>query len=184
MFFGTIYAEKGILVIAEKLEEFLENNPDYYFVFIGNATVINGEESGQLLRRKAGKHRKRVIVWGSLPHKQLYPIIKRADFVVLPSLMDNFSNACIEAMYFERVVIGTDGASFEQLIKHGDNGLLCKIGDPQDLLEKMQMAVSMNALEKIRMGRRARARIEKLDPKYVVRKLLRLYEYVIENSKN
>lgn len=88
------------MVIAEKLEEFLRKNPDYYFVFVGNATVINGEEFGYMLRRMAGKYRDRVIIWVALPHKQLYPIIRKAEFVVLPSLMDNFPNACIEAMYF------------------------------------------------------------------------------------
>lgn len=182
LFFGTIYAEKGILVIAEKLEEFLRENPDYYFVFVGNATIINGEESGHMLRRMAGKYRERVIIWGALPHKQLYPIIKNAEFVVLPSLMDNFPNACIEAMYFSKVVIGTDGASFEQLITHGKNGLLCKIGDSQDLLEKMQIAISMSAEQKLQMGKKASERIEKLKPDYVVSKLLILYKYVIENT--
>ncbi len=64
--------------------------------------------------------------------------------------MDNFPNACIEAMYFSKVVIGTDGASFEQLITHGKNGLLCRIGDSPDV---------------------------------VVGRLVRLYEYVVQNSK-
>ena len=98
--------------------------------------------------------------------------------------MENLSNACIEAMYFERVVVGTNGASFEQLITHGKNGLLCQIGDAQDLLEKMQMAVSMSASRKQEMGKLARKRIDKLNPEYVVRKLVRLYEYVILNCKH
>ena len=68
--------------------------------------------------------------------------------------MENLSNACIEAMYFKKVVIGTDGASFEQLIMHGINGLLCQIGNPQDLFEKMQIAKNMSEREKKVMGRR------------------------------
>ena len=94
------------------------------------------------------------------------------------------SNACIEAMYFERVVIGTDGASFEQLITHGRNGLLCQIGSSGDLLEKMRIAVSMTEEEKKQMGRLAKRRIGKLRPEYAVQRLVRLYEYVLENSKN
>ena len=125
----------------------------------------------------------RIIISNALAHKQLYPVINAADFVVLPSFMENLSNACIEAMYFERVVIGTDGASFEQLIKHGENGLLCQIGNSQDLLEKMQMVVAMGEKEKMEMGKKAKKRIDRLQPEYVVRKLVSLYEYVIENSK-
>ena len=119
-----------------------------------------------------------------MPHTQLYPVIKNSEFVILPSLMENLSNACIEAMYFKKVVIGTDGASFEQLITHGKNGLLCRIGDSQDLLDKMQMAVSMSEDQKRQMGKKARLRIDKLRPEYVVKQLVQLYEYVIENSKH
>lgn len=183
LFFGALYAEKGILVIAEILEEFLENNPDYYFVFIGDECRINGENSTRLLQKKAGKYVDRIIISNALTHKQLYPVICAADFVVLPSLMENLSNACIEAMYFEKVVIGTDGASFEQLIVHGKNGLLCQIGSSRDLLEKMQMAAAMSGEEKAEMGKRARRRIDRLKPEYAVRKLVSLYEYVIANSK-
>lgn len=181
LFFGTLYAEKGILVIAEILEKFLKENPDYYFVFIGDAGTISGKNSAQILLEKAGKCADKIIISSALPHKQLYPVIQKSDFVVLPSLMENLSNACIEAMYFERVVIGTDGASFEQLITHGRNGLLCKIGNPQDLLNKLQMAVSMSKADKLNMGKLARRRVDKLRPEYAVAKLVRFYTYVIEN---
>ncbi len=183
LFFGSLYAEKGILVIAEILERFLQHNPCYYFVFIGDIWKIGDESALNILKRKAGKHKDRIIVWNALPHKMLYPIIKAADFVVLPSLMDNFPNACIEAMYFGKVVIGTEGASFEQLITHARSGLLCRIGDSEDLLEKMQEAVSMSEEQKIRMGKMARIRTDKLKPEIVVEELLRLYQYVIDNNK-
>lgn len=183
LFFGTLYAEKGILVIAEILEKFLERNSDYYFAFIGDTSSINGRNSTQILLDQAGKYADKIIISSALPHKQLYPVIQNSDFVVLPSLMENLSNACIEAMYFKKVVIGTDGASFEQLIAHGRNGLLCRIGDSQDLLDKMQTAVSMSESDKLKMGELAKKRIDKLKPEYVVEKLVRLYTYIIENPK-
>lgn len=182
LFFGVLFAEKGIQVIGECLQEFLQKNRDYYFVFVGRATVVNGENAAKMLRRCAGAYVDRVIILPALSHEQLYPIIQKADFVVLPSLMENLSNACIEAMYFGKVVIGTDGASFDQLIQHKINGLLCKIGDPDDLLEKMQMVVALSDDDKRKIGKCAKARIDKLRPEYVVKKLLRLYEYVIKNS--
>lgn len=183
LFFGTLYIEKGILVIADILEEFLARNPNYYFVFIGDAYSINGQSSANILQKKAGVYAERVIIWNAMPHTQLYPVIKSAEFVILPSLMENLSNACIEAMYFEKVVIGTNGASFEQLITHGINGLLCRIGNSQDLLDKMQIAVSMSEEQKEQMGKMAKLRIDKLKPECVVKQLVRLYEYVIENKK-
>lgn len=184
LFFGTLYAEKGVFVIGDILEQFLQNNPDYYFVFIGHQYELNDVKADQILYEKAGKCAQRVIILKPLPHNRLYPIISHADFVVLPSLMDNLPNTCIEAMYFGRVVIGTDGASFEQLITHGKSGLLCRIGDSKDLLEKMQTALSMTEEEKQQMGKLARKRIDRLKPEYAVRELLCLYEYVIKKCKN
>lgn len=180
LFFGTLYAEKGILVISEILERFLKNHSDYTFVFVGNAYNIKGERIEQLLKRKAGKYADHILILSALPHKQLYPIIIRADFVVLPSLMDNLPNACIEAMYFGRVVIGTNGASFEQLITHEENGLLCKIGDSGDLYNKMLTAATMSENKKIEMGKKAKQRIDKLKPEYVVNQLVELYENLVK----
>lgn len=183
LFFGTLYAEKGILVISDIIKKFLQNNLEYYFVFVGEDCRINNEYSSDLLIRRAEKYKNRVIIWNALPHKQLYPIIKEADFVVLPSLMDNLPNACIEAMYFEKVVIGTNGASFEQLITHGKTGLLCKRGDSKDLLNKIQMAVYLSELQKKKIGKQAKERVDKLKPEIVVRKLLTLYNCLINNKK-
>lgn len=183
LFFGTLYAEKGILIIAEILEKFLNNNPDYYFVFIGDILKINDKSAACILKEKAGKYSNRIVISNAISHKKLYPVIMRADFVVLPSLMDNMPNACIEAMYFEKIVIGTKGASFEQLITHEKNGLLCRIGDSNDLLEKMQMAVSMSKEKKLSMGKLAKKRIDRLKPEYTTKKLLKLYEYVMKAEK-
>lgn len=183
LFFGTMYAEKGILVIAEILREFLKENKDFYFVFVGEICKIIGEDARRILWKAAGEFSDRIFIWKALWHDKLYPIIEHSDFVVLPSLMDNFPNACIEAMYFSKIVIGTEGASFEQLITSGHNGLLCKVGDSKDLLEKMRIVINLEETEKQLMEQKAHDTIRRLRPEYVVKKLLRFYEHVISESR-
>lgn len=183
LFFGNLYYEKGILTIAEIIERFLRNNPEYFWVFAGRSLDINGKSAARILSEAAGEYKHKVIFLGELPHEQLYPVIQNADFVVLPSIMENLSNACIEAMYFSKIVIGTNGASFEQLIQDNVNGLLCRIGDSADLLDKMQRAVDLSDEEKRKMEKRAHKRIERLSPEIVVKQLLRFYEQVIERAK-
>lgn len=112
----------------------------------------------------------------------LYPIVKHADFVICPSLIENLSNTCMEAMYFERVVIGTDGASYEQLIDDGESGLLCIPGDSTSLLNKMNEAAAMSEEQKLEMGKRAKERIDKLKPEIMIKKLVRLYQYIIDQQ--
>lgn len=183
LFFGTLYPEKGLLVITEILESFLEENPEYYFVFVGEVRNINGVDARKIIREAAGNYSKRVMIWSALSHEKLYPIIEKSDFVVLPSLMDNLPNTCMEAMYFSKIVIGTDGASFEQLIIPGENGLLCEIGNSQDLLEKMQKVVLLDYETKQHMEKNARNTIRRLYPQYTVKKLLHFYDCILEKKK-
>lgn len=181
LFFGRLVADKGVLIIAECLKRFLESNPEHYFVCCGEDDTINGEKAVHILKRAAGEHKERFFYFQTLSHEALYPVIQHADFVICPSLIENLSNACIEAMYLERVVIGTDGASYEQLIDDGENGLLCLPGDSKSLLRKMNEAAAMSDVRKYEMGKRAKTRIDKLAPERVVRKLVRYYQWVIDN---
>ncbi len=180
LYFGRLTVTKGILVIAEILEKFLKTHPDYHFVCCGIEQKGYKENLIRVLESGAGKYKERFIYIKALSHTFLYPIIKRADFVICPSLSENFANACMEAMYFERVVIGTDGASYEQLIDDGKSGLLCIPGDSESLLRKMNQAAAMSEAQKVEIGQRAKKRIDRLAPEVMVKKLMRLYQYVID----
>ena len=179
LFFGRLSVTKGILVIAKILEQFLRLNPEYSFVCCGIEQKGYKENLARVLKISAGKHQERFIYMMALPHVSLYPIVEHADFVIFPSLSENFSNACMEAMHFEKVVIGTDGASFEQLIDDGKSGLLCMPGDSESLLDKMNQAAAMKEEQKAEMGRRAKERIDKLAPEYAVKELVRFYRYIL-----
>lgn len=179
LFFGRLVADKGILVIAEILRCFLKSHPEYYFVCCGSDTVINGERAVHILKMAARECADRFVFMPMLPHEVLYPIVQGADFIISPSLIENFANTCVEAMYFKRVVIGTNGASYEQLIEDGISGLLCMPGDAESLLDKMNEAAGMDEMQKKRIGEMARRRIDRLAPEYTVRKLIRFYQRVI-----
>ncbi len=181
LFFGAFTSANGIFVIADIIYRFLQMHKQYYFVCIGQDMVMEGKSMANILRNNAGEFKERFVYIPPLSHERLYPVIQRADFVILPSLTDNFSNACIEAMYFERVVIGTEGASFEQLINDGKSGLLCKLNDRDSLLQKMDEAVMLDEIKKKEMGQMARKRIDRLTPERVGRKLIRYYQYVIDS---
>lgn len=180
LFFGRLYYAKGITVIAEILEKFLKQYKDYYFVFIGDTLPINGKSAANIILDGAGKCKKRVIVLKALEHKILYPIIENSEFIVMPSIMDNLPNTCIESMFLSKIVIGTYGASFEQLIVHRKNGLLCKIGDSEDLLEKMETAANMDVQEKQKMEQRAKESVKRLEPEHTIKKLIKFYEAVVK----
>lgn len=182
LYFGRLTEDKGALVIAKCLRKFLETNTSFYFVCCGRNFSINGMDAVSILERAAGRYKNRFIYLQPLPHEKLYPIIQHASCVVCATILENLSNSCIEAMYFERLVIGAYGASYEQLIDDGKNGLLCKVGDSVSLLQKMNEAAVMDEKQRMEIGKKAKKRIERLAPEYVVAKLIRYYQYVINNA--
>jgi len=183
LFFGALSVLKGLVTIADILYTLLSRYPKLKFVFIGKQNAdYKGAPMMDYVWGRAKEHRDRVIYLGQLYHEQLYPIIANAKAVVLPSRIDNFPNTCLEAMAHRRVVIGTHGTSFEQLLVDGVSGFLCTIGDPESLLATVEKALGLTDEERVRMGEMAAARIHDLRPERVVRQLLDFYSEVIKKA--
>lgn len=180
LFFGSLYAEKGIFVIAKILEKVLLEDEQLYFVFVGTPKIINNKNPIKELTEQAGKVKDKLIFINALPHNKLYPIIENAYIVTLPSIMENFSNAAIEAMYFGSIVVATDGTSFEQLIRDGKNGFLTIPGNSESLYKGIQKALKLTKEERQKMSLYAKQRIKKLSPNYMVKKLIKYFEYSIQ----
>lgn len=178
LFFGRMTVDKGIDVIKNILYELLKENSDLFFVFAGDI----GDKKKEL-QKAAKEYRNRVLFLGRLKHEELFPVIRKAELIIMPSLMDNFPNSCAEAMSIGKIVIGTDGSSLEQFIKNGENGFLAEINNSQSLLEKIEEALNLEEEKKNKLSINAIKRIEKLNPEKYYKKLENLYFHVIEKSK-
>ncbi|HXB41825.1 MAG TPA: glycosyltransferase family 4 protein [Bacteroidia bacterium] len=185
LFFGTIGLIKGIGTVARIIHPFLEKHKDYYFVFVGK--ILHSEEEGvnmmDFVKKKAGEYKDRVIHIGKTPHSTLYPIIKKAEFIVSPSRIDNFPNTCIEAMVNGKIVIGTLGNGFEQMIDHKKSGFLIPVDDYQKLLECMEEILCLKPEEKKEMEQNALARMKKLAPENIIPQLIEFYQQAINKFK-
>lgn len=177
LFYGTIIKYKGITVIADMVYELLDKYKSLYIGIIGNGD----NRLIEYLYDQAKEHSNRVIYNEGLGFSQLMPIIKNAKAVLLPSITENFSNACVETMALGQIVIGTRGASFDQLITDGENGYLCEIGDGRTLLEAIEKALQMTPNEISNMSFKAKERIAELAPEKVVNQLLDYYTKVIND---
>ena len=180
LFFGKMYAEKGIFELCGALEDFLKMKQDYYFAFIGGDSTINGQSVYSIIKDKAGECVNRVIILSELNHSQLFFVVHNAKFIVLPSYMENFSNACMEAMYYNGCVVATKDAGFEQLIDDSISGFLCNKQDKDDLFQTMMKVASLDEEQLSEIRKRARERIEKNSPQLIVDRLIEYYEHVVE----
>lgn len=174
LFFGTVGLLKGVKTLAEALPELFEQDKELHFAFVGKQGNFAGRPMLEYVRSRVASHQRRVIYLDRLPHEKLYPVIDGASVVVLPSRIDNFPNACLEAMARGKIVVGTRGASFEQLIEDGVSGFLCEIDDRASLQAAIQRALAHPDPEAI--GKRASARIAQLDPEIVGRDLVQIYQ--------
>ena len=178
LFFGSLWNLKGVGLIVEILPELLQRNPGLSFVFVGKDL---GGGSG--IKAMQQSYPDRILSFDRLPHSQLYPIIRESFAVVLPSLYDNCPNACIEAMAFGRIVIGSRNAGFEELIDHGNTGFLCRRGDSADLLRVLNEVLGLPRDIGMALGEAALKRVLELRPQRTIPKLISLYEDVLSSRR-
>jgi glycosyltransferase involved in cell wall biosynthesis len=181
LYFGRFQLHKGFHTLARALPEFLKQCPDAYVVLAGRdmETSVASSMIG-FVRTECAEFITRLIFLENLPHSRLYPIIAGAQLITLPSLVDNLPNACLEAMGLGKVVIGTRGTGFEELITDVVNGFLVPPGDTQGLTDKMISAWNDPNLE--RMGDAAKHRMAEFAPEKTVAALLMYYSEVLKTS--
>lgn len=185
LFNSSLSRLKGTHVGIEAAECLLEKYPDLYMVYAGydyglSQKYGNVQNISGILARQSKKFGGRVIYLRHLEHKNLFPIIKHSLACVLPSRVDNLPNSCIEAMALEGIVIGTYGASFEQLIRNKENGLLIKRDSPAALIKAVDWLMNLKEEERIEIGKKAAATIDRLCPEKVYDEMITLYREVIE----
>lgn len=185
LFFGNIGYAKGCDRLLKVMPGLLERNADMRFVFVGESDKTeDGQPFNQRIRECLARYAERVQVLPAQRHAQLLPIIGHARFVVLPSKIDNLPNTCLEAMALKRVVIGTEGASFDQLIRHGASGFLVSQSDDNDLSSCMEQVWRMGASERERIGAEASRSLERLKPENAIKRLIAFYEKVISEKRD
>jgi glycosyltransferase involved in cell wall biosynthesis len=97
---------------------------------------------------------------GWLEPSELPNFYRSGDVFLHPSLFDPFPNAVLEAMATGLTVIGSEAAgSIADRVRHGDNGLIHRVNDVDDLAEQVNHALSSQP-RLAEMGHRARATAE------------------------
>jgi len=178
LYFGQIARIKGVDILAEALAKLAPHIPDLRAVFVGIDRPFgdSGRSSMEVVRQKAGAAAARILHVEHLGHEQLYPIIAASRCAVLPSRMDNLPNALQEAMALGAVVIGPNGASFDELITDGVNGFLFKMEDPDSLAACIERVWRMPEHDRQRIGEAAKERIRLFGPEHILPILMRHYE--------
>lgn len=183
LFYGQTSIEKGFVVIEDMMLEFLQQNGDAYFVVAGWNSPQGGSDAVSILRKKLGRYAERFIYLGPINQSMLFPIIRGAKCVLIPSLIDNLPNSCLEALCLGQIVIGTYGTSLEQLVIDNVNGFLVAPGNSKELLRAVIQAYHLREEKRQSMITNSKSTIEQFSPEVAVAKLEKYYNWSIKQYK-
>lgn len=88
------------------------------------------------------------------------PHIAKADCVVLPSYREGTPRTLLEASAMAKPLVATDVVGCREVVKHGENGFLCKVRDADSLAAAIVRFAELSSQEKLEMGVAARRRVE------------------------
>lgn len=90
------------------------------------------------------------------------PFITDAHCVVLPSYREGTPRTLLEASAMARPCVATNVPGCRDVVSDNETGLLCNVRDASDLANKMHSIFSMDAADRLEMGRNGRQRMERL----------------------
>lgn len=190
LYFGRIEKRKGVENMIDAGRRLVDTGTPVRFVLIGGDTQTgpgageSGAGSGgagtsmvnhlrsRVINMKAG----RFVFEPARSRAALGDAIRAADVVCLPSLWENFPNACVEAMALGACVIGSDKGGMGEIIRDGVDGFLFDGGNTSNLGEVLKRVLAdAQAREAVRS--QAPKRIAELcDPARIVRKTVHAVE--------
>jgi glycosyltransferase involved in cell wall biosynthesis len=167
LFIGRLHPSKNIMELLKALES----------LTIG-LDVIGGGGQETELRDFIEKKGLDVNFLGVVPNSMLPELINRYPIYVLPSLYENNPKALIEAMACSRAVIGTNVPGIQEMIRHGENGLLCET-DANSIRRAIDKLMQDHYLRE-RLGKNARTYImENCSLDGIAEKEYSIYEEIV-----
>jgi glycosyltransferase involved in cell wall biosynthesis len=162
LYFGRLERRKGVHVLGAALPAVFAAHPTLKAVFVGEDLTYEGQPMADVIRGLAAPYADRLVFLPRLPQQELFPIIRAARLVVLPSLWENLANTCLEAMQVGRPVIATWGCGFEEVIEDGVSGFLTTPGDVASLTAGIETALADEARAE-RVGQAAEQRAQEFN---------------------
>jgi glycogen(starch) synthase len=181
LYFGRLEERKGVHILGQALPAVLKAHPTLKAVFVGDDLSYRGGSMREAITALNQAHADRLIFLPRLPQRELFPIIKAARLVALPSLWENLANTCLETMQLGRPVVATRRCGFEEVIEEGASGFLVEPGDAEDLERRLlEVLADPKRLERVGDGARRRVEDFAIDP--MAARLADYYAHLVQRQ--
>lgn len=156
LFVGRFVEKKGTVYLLRALPRVLERFPGLGLVLVGS-----GREEAALRKEvdRLGLHDS-VRFAGRKSHGELVSLLSRCRVAVVPSIIDSrgetegMPTVIVEAMSTGVRVVASAVDGIPDIIRHNDNGWLCREKDADDLAEKIVLALEDPTPSKITIAAR------------------------------
>lgn len=159
LFFGRFAEKKGVAYLLQAMPRILERHPDLGLVLIGHGT-LEGELRAEVARLGVGRS---VQFTGRKSHPEIASYLHGCRLAVVPSIIDRHGETegmptvVVEAMAAGTRVVASAVDGIPDVVRHGENGWLCREKDPGDLAGKILMALEDPAASAVVEGALATA---------------------------
>lgn len=134
LFVGRLSETKGAPNLFRSLPAVFEANPGARLRFIGLDSYEGGKSASQLLINTIpDRYKSNIEFMGEYPRDQLPGEYRQANVVVFPSLIEAHPLSILESMACGAPTIFMKDGPGPEMIKNGENGILCDTKSPMDI---------------------------------------------------
>jgi glycosyltransferase involved in cell wall biosynthesis len=150
---ATFKEQKGHRFLLEAMQAVVSQRPDLKVLFAGDGELRTALQERALELRLENN----VFFLGN--RADISALLAASDYFILPSLWEGLPMALIEAMASGLPVIATRVSGTNQVMVHGETGLLVEPGNSSELAQAILKMASDPSMAR-QMGRAARQRVE------------------------
>lgn len=167
VFVGSLYELKNVDITIRALHKAMEGK-EYIFDIVGSGA--EDDDLHRLVEKLGmGDH---VVFHGQMKRDDAQNIVRNADCFVMVSSREAFGLVYIEAMAKGCIIIGTKGQGIDGIVKHGENGFLCKARDVDELATVISNIVNLSQTELKRISTTAVSTAASLTDKKVAERYI------------
>ena len=171
LFVGRISRIKGVDTLINAFVKINQRNENVKLILLGQIEDINISEAIKGFE-------KHILVIP--PVKNVLDFYKASDFVILPSRLDSFPYAMLEAGAMKKIFIGSRTGGIAEFIEDGVDGYLLEPDNGVDIVDKIKY-VFEHPVEAENAALRLNEKVVRLcNRKEYFKKMLNIYQNLIE----
>lgn len=155
LFVGRIVKDKGVDLLIQAFQRLAIDNVQLWIVGPKNDASYYQELINLVVAEDFG----RSIRFLELERSDVVLAFKACDLFVLPSRGEVFGIVLAEAMYCEKIIIGSNAGGVPEVIDDQETGFLFKNNDPLDLTDKLVTALALSAERRQTIAAAARHKV-------------------------